>query len=113
MTRQKSWLEDGSVLCLCIATSRRHPTYRSSVCKYQRVRYDSEARGVDIFSDIFISLQRFLRQNSTKRPDQLTIKIQEILSYIIIYISTHLVNNIIWFENVAEPLTNFPSFVNE
>lgn len=68
---------------------------------------------MDIFSDIFISLQRFLRQNSTKRPDQLTIKIQEILSYIIIYISTHLVNNIIWFVNVAEPLTNFPSFVNE
>lgn len=69
---------------------------------------------MDIFSDIFISLQRFLRQNSTKRPDQLTIKIQEIfIIYIIIYISTHLVNNIIWFENVAEPLTNFPSFVNE
>lgn len=66
---------------------------------------------MDIFSDIFISLQRFLRQNSTKRSDQLTIKIPEILFYI--YISTHLVNNIIWFENVAEPLTNFPSFVNE
>lgn len=99
------------MLCLCTTTLRRHPTYRSSVCKYQRVRYDSEARGMDIFSDIFISLQRFLRQNSTKRSDQLTIKIPEILFYI--YISTHLVNNIIWFENVAEPLTNFPSFVNE
>lgn len=112
MTRQKSWLEDGSVLCLCIATSRRHPTYRSSVCKYRRVRYDSEARGVDIFSDIFISLQRFLRQ--FQLTDLINYKnTEDFIIYIIIYISTHLVNNIIWFENVAEPLTNFPFFVNE
>lgn len=69
--------------------------------------------GAWIFSVIYLSLYKDFF-DKIQLTDLINYKnTGDFIICIIIYISTHLVNNIIWFENVAEPLTNFPFFVNE